>query len=157
MLWPWRRVRLSNDVEENPGPVNESVGEKTAMSAETTLFMDSVGKLELSLQSKLDTILTNMQAQAETLKRQEDMLKRFGVEQEEVKETIIELCHEVNVMKGSVARNEQSINALQTRQDELIQTIGAMEDEINRLEGFFRRNNIKFFGSPENVGQTCRQ
>ena len=40
------------------------------------------------------------------------------------------------------------------KQDDLIQTVASLEAEVDRLEGFSRRNNIKLFGIPEDVGDT---
>jgi len=158
-----RRVRLSNDVEENPGPVGGAKGDEggNAEAVASNVFADSIKQLELSLQQKLDTILSTMQVQADTMKRQEDalrrqedLLKQFGVEQEEMKKTVNGLCSEVADTKKGVQRNERCINNLNTKQDELLTTVSNLEMEIDRLEGFSRRNNIKLFGIPEEVGDT---
>jgi hypothetical protein len=102
----WRRVLLSGDVELNPGP-----GENVNIESEQDLAMaaalgDKFKQLEDSLQSKLDTILaqissqsnilkeqqTTMQKQGELLQQQNDALRKFGAEQEAMKETVTGLC-----------------------------------------------------------------
>jgi hypothetical protein len=146
-----RRLRLSNDVEENPGPVGSGSGSGESSDggggAASTSVTDSIKHLEQSLQQKLDIILATMQTQANTLKRQEDMLrkqeammKKFGDEQE--------------AMKTSLKKNEQSISNLSSQQDDLYRVVTDLEAEVDRLEGFSRRNNIKFYGVPEEVGDT---
>lgn len=142
-----RRLRLSNDVEENPGPAVSGSSESSGGGAESTAVADSIKHLEQSLQQKLDVVLATMQTQADILKRQEDMLrkqetlmKKFGDEQE--------------TMKKSLKKNEQSISNLSSQQDDLYRVVTSLEAEVDRLEGFSRRNNVKFFGIPEEVGDT---
>lgn len=156
-----RKIRLSGDVEQNPGPTESAIqsldSDNSVMASE--MFKLSMEKLEVSLQSKLDNILLHIQSQAETLqrqeetlRRQEDMLKRCASEQEQVKKTVTELCTSVKEMESGIGRNKQSITDLGAKQEELKQTIAYMEDEIDRLEGFSRKNNIKIFGIPEDIG-----
>ena len=136
-----RLVRLSNDVEENPGP----------RQADKPLC-ENMDKLEQALQSKLDNILQQIQSQTETLKRQEDLLKQFSAEQVEMKKAVTALRQDVNDMKCGLDQNAQSINTLCVKQEDLSQSVSRLEDEIDRLEGFSRRNNIKLFGIPEEDG-----
>ena len=67
-------------------------------------------------------------------------MKKFGDEQE--------------AMKKSLKKNEQSISNLSSQQDDLYRVVTDLEAEVDRLEGFSRRNNIKFYGIPEEVGVT---
>jgi hypothetical protein len=159
----WRRVLLSGDVELNPGP-----GKNVNIESEQDLAMaaargDKFKQLEDSLQSKLDTILaqissqsnilkeqqTTMQKQGELLQQQNDALRKFGAEQEAMKETVTGLCSVITEVKSSVQRHEQAIDEVSDKQDRLYETVANLEAEVDRLEGFSRRNNIKFFGIPE--------
>jgi hypothetical protein len=164
----WRRVLLSGDVELNPGP---GPGENVNIESEQDLAMaaalgDKFKQLEDSLQSKLDAILaqissqsnilkekqTTMQKQGELLQQQNEALRKFGAEQEAMKNTVAGLCSDITEVKSSVQRHEQAIGEVSDKQDRLyetVETVANLEAEVDRLEGFSRRNNIKFFGIPE--------
>jgi hypothetical protein len=107
----WRRVLLSGDVELNPCP---GPGENVNIESEQDLAMatalgDKFKQLEDSLQSKLDAILaqissqsnilkeqqTTMQKQGELLQQQNEALRKFGAEQEAMKETVTGLCSDI--------------------------------------------------------------
>jgi hypothetical protein len=155
-----RRVRLSNDVEENPGPPPGTGNDKNSNGTEAVSDMAGVSEcikqLELSMQQKLDTILATMQTQADTMKRQEDMLKRqedmisrFGKEQEQLKKAIEDLGSDVTETKTEVKTNQEAIRVLSVKQNDMFDIVAELESEIDRLEGYSRRNNIKLFGIPE--------
>ena len=159
-----RRVLLSGDIEQNPGPdpVNsdKTTEQETAMAV---VLGDSFKKLENALQTKLDTIISQISSQSLILKQQEeamrnqgellrqqgDELKKFSAEQERMKETVSGLCSEVEGVKVSAQKNEHAIGAVSMKQDRLNDTVESLEAEIDRLECFSRRNNVKFFGIPE--------
>lgn len=155
-----RRVRLSNDVEENPGPPPGTGNDKNSNGTKAVSDMAGVSEcikqLELSMQQKLDTILATMQTQADTMKRQEDMLKRqedmisrFGKEQEQLKKAIEDLGSDVTETKVEVKTNQEAIRVLGVKQNDMFDIVAELESEIDRLEGYSRRNNIKLFGIPE--------
>lgn len=141
-----RRVMLSGDVEKNPGPGGNKEEHKLE---ELVSLRGDIKQLEENLQKKLDGILNAMQLQADTLKRQEDLLRRFGAEQAELKKTVAGLCRDVNATERGVQKNEEAIIGLATKQDHMNKTVSDLEAEIDRLEGFSRRNNVKIFGIPE--------
>jgi len=162
-----RRVLLSGDVEQNPGPVDtDKTGDVQVSSVsqnDNVALSDSIKHLEDSLQQKLDMILNTINVQSGILKQQEETLKRqgellkqqgesltkFGEEQNALKDTVTGLCSEVKEVKNSVQTNERAIGGLAEKQDRLNKTVSDLESEIDRLEGFSRRNNVKVFGIPE--------
>ncbi|KAL8620024.1 hypothetical protein ACOMHN_015306 [Nucella lapillus] len=152
-----RRVKLSGDVEENPGPnpgQEKSLSEPAVTTPHKTQnLQENIKQLEVNLQQKLDSILAVMQTQAETLNRQEDTLRRFKTDQEAMQKSIADLCQDVKDTKQGVQQNTEAITRLSTKQDDLRNTVGYLETEIDRLEGFSRRNNIKLFGVPESTGE----
>ncbi|KAL8576131.1 hypothetical protein ACOMHN_001481 [Nucella lapillus] len=152
-----RRVKLSGDVEENPGPnpgQEESLSEPAVTTPHKTQnLQENITQLEVNLQQKLDSIPTVMQTQAETLNRQEDTLRRFKTDQEAMQKSIADLCQDVKDTKRGVQQNTEAITRLSTKQDDLRNTVGDLETEIDRLEGFSRHNNIKLFGVPESTGE----
>ena len=63
-----RRLKLSNDVEENPGPDPDPVSvpnndNSTKLEVEVNSLSVCMARLECSLQSKLDNILLHIQTQ----------------------------------------------------------------------------------------------
>ncbi|KAL8559719.1 hypothetical protein ACOMHN_002252 [Nucella lapillus] len=152
-----RRVKLSGDVEENPGPnpgQEKSLSEPAVTTPHKTQnLQENIKQLEVNLQQKLDSILAVMQTQAETLNRQEDTLRRFKTDQEAMQKYIADLCQDVKDTKQGVQQNTEAITRLSTKQYDLRNTVGYLETETDRLEGFSRRNNIKLFGVPESTGE----
>ena len=163
------RIRLSGDVEENPGPVDkiDNNADKNDKQRETNNNMEAnLKQLEQSLQAKLDSILQAIGTQADTLRRQEEALKRqedimtkqgetlmqFGQEQETLKKTVNELFNDVKETKDGVKQNEQAIRKVSAKQTEIQDTVDRLEVELDRLETFSRRNNVKLFGIPEYGG-----
>jgi membrane-bound lytic murein transglycosylase len=154
-----RRVRLSNDVEENPGPPPGTGNDKNSNGTDAVAGVSQcIKQLELSMQQKLDTILATMQTQADTMKRQEDMLKRqedmisrFGKEQEQLKKAIDDLGSDVTETKAEVKTNQEAIRVLSVKQNDMFDIVAELESEIDRLEGYSRRNNIKLFGIPKEL------
>lgn len=158
-----RRILLSGDIEQNPGPGDSEKNNEHEAEEAMTHGNVSFKKLEESLQKKLDLIINQissqsdilkqqeetMRRQSELLKQQSDALTRFGAEQEQMKETVTGLCSELKGVKNSVQKHERAIGDVSVKQDRLNQTIESLEAEIDRLEGFSRRNNVKFFGIPE--------
>lgn len=159
-----RRVLLSGDIEQNPGPdtviFDQNSEQETKMA---TALGDRFKKLEDSLQTKLDMILSQicnqsemlkqqeetMRRQGELLKQQGDALRKFGIDYEQMKETVSGLCGEIRVVKDNVQKNERAMVAVAVEQDKVTETVANLEAEIDRLESFSRRNNVKFFGIPE--------
>ncbi|KAL8593160.1 hypothetical protein ACOMHN_009815 [Nucella lapillus] len=148
-----RRVKLSGDVEENPGPnpgQEKSLSEPAVTTPHKTQnLQEKIKQLEVNLQKKLDSILAVMQTQAETLNRQEDTLRRFKTDQEAMQKSIADLCQDVKDTKQGVQQNTEAITRLSTKQDDIRNTVGYLETEIDRLEGFSRHNNIKLFATGE--------
>ena len=153
-----RRLRLSNDVEENPGPLDND--RDIVNSAEPTQTCDSepvttsIKNLELMLQCKLDCILSSIQTQAQALQRQEDLLRHFNEEQEEVKKSVEFLCNEVSALKSGLRENEKVTKELYRKQNDISDTVSNLELEIDRLEAYSRRNNIKLLGIPEDAEES---
>ena len=151
-----RRIRLSNDIQENPGPDTQGTvisdsNPTHSQPPDTQPTNDQTGVERL--EQKLDCILKAMQDQSNTLKRQEETMRQFKNDQEDLKRTVNDLHSEMCSIKSGVRRNEDSIRQLTEKQDEIAQTVESLESEVDRLESYSRRNNIKVFGIPEEGGR----
>eukprot|EP00745_Piridium_sociabile_P004302 TRINITY_DN1254_c0_g1_i4.p2 TRINITY_DN1254_c0_g1~~TRINITY_DN1254_c0_g1_i4.p2 ORF type:complete len:628 (+),score=117.51 TRINITY_DN1254_c0_g1_i4:174-2057(+) len=160
VLSMWR-LRLSGDVEENPGPDpssnqpgnGESADRKDKhvnISCDTDEFL---AKLTTSIQQQINAntnlIREDLSGIKEELCAIKEQCKRIDDRCDTLEKDQRVLSDSVTALHEEVTEGRSGTDTLKTTVQELQEEIGHVRTEIDRLESFSRRDNLRFFGIPQ--------
>ncbi|KAK7491683.1 hypothetical protein BaRGS_00017136, partial [Batillaria attramentaria] len=160
---------LISGIEPNPGPnpnngtadmENENCSSNNgSMSTTTQTTLEGLGNYMKSL---MDTVTRLERTQSTLVSDMDQKLHGMGESIRQTIETSNEsLRNDISRLQSNITRvdekvddNKERIDRLEAENDMLTKRLTDMEEELDRLEGQSRRNNVKFFGIAESVGET---
>ena len=126
-------------IEVNPGPYE--------------INMDEIRKMNKEIMDELKNIRGEVRSVSAKCDNLETVCKHLEEKQSEMAVSMKKTEHELMRMDKCIAEQKNSVDMVVERVENIERVAQYLEDDLDRLEGQSRRDNLRFYGLPENENE----